>query len=69
MVILTIIFSLQGWVFSIGLKSIPVLDISAPSLLPTLNSGIHPGINLVYLNFGESNQELKMIIFMCVFDF
>ena len=50
-VILTITFSLQGWVCSVGLMSFPVLDISAPSLLSTLNSDIHPRNQSCLLKF------------------
>ena len=67
MVILTIIFSLQGWVCSVGLKSIPVLDISAPSLLPTLNSGIHPRNQSCLLKFCWIKSRTQNNDFFCVY--
>jgi hypothetical protein len=45
------LFSFQGWVCSVGLKSIPVLDSSAPGLLPTLNSDILPRNIFCFLEF------------------
>ena len=74
MVILTIIFSLQGWVCSVGLKSIPVLDISAPSLLPTLNSGIYPRnqsclIKFCWIKSRTQNNDFYVCIWFLALEF
>ena len=49
------------------LKSIPVLDIFSPSLLPTLNSDIHPRNQSWLLKFCWIKSS-KIMIFLCVFD-
>ena len=66
-VILTIIF----WQSCFGLKSIPVPDISAPSLLPPLNSDMHPRNQSCLLKIcwikSRTQNNPKMIFFgVCI---